>query len=450
MEAAANDRKTAPPHESFRDRSRTILVHDYAGHPFQVGLSRELARRGHEVVHAYFAMDSGPKGDFRNDPGVDDVQFAPIGADISYSKKSWIRRRQGDVAYGRRVGGLIRAMQPDLVLSGNTPTEAQDHVLRACRAADARFIYWVQDVYSIAVRTLVRKRLGRLPATLIGGYYSALDRRHFRLADETVLIAERFRTVASMFGADASRLNVIENWGDLENIGPVPKNNEWAREHGLAETFNFIYSGTLALKHNPATLATLASAMRGRAKVVAICDGVGADALLELKTGRHIENLVLLPLQPYASLPQVLGAADVLVGVIEREAGVFSVPSKVQAYLCARRPILLAASAENFAAEILLREEAGLVVGPDDDQALIEAAEKMLGDSDLRSELAENGRRYAEDAYDVKRVADRFERVFDKAFRRRDGGAVGGRPARLRSRAVSPSLDQGLEWGKKA
>jgi len=29
-----------------------LLIHDYAGHPFQVQLSRELARRGHSVTHA--------------------------------------------------------------------------------------------------------------------------------------------------------------------------------------------------------------------------------------------------------------------------------------------------------------------------------------------------------------------------------------------------------------
>ena len=39
-----------------------IFVHDYAGHPFQVDLSRELAVRGHEVNHAYFHGDLGPKG----------------------------------------------------------------------------------------------------------------------------------------------------------------------------------------------------------------------------------------------------------------------------------------------------------------------------------------------------------------------------------------------------
>jgi hypothetical protein len=30
-----------------------ILISDYSGHPFQVQLSRELARRGHGVTHSY-------------------------------------------------------------------------------------------------------------------------------------------------------------------------------------------------------------------------------------------------------------------------------------------------------------------------------------------------------------------------------------------------------------
>ena len=38
-----------------------ILIHDFAGHPFQMTLSRELANRGHDITHAYFAGDTGPK-----------------------------------------------------------------------------------------------------------------------------------------------------------------------------------------------------------------------------------------------------------------------------------------------------------------------------------------------------------------------------------------------------
>ena len=40
-----------------------LLIHDYSGHPFQVQLSRALARRGHRVTHLYNASNpTTPKG----------------------------------------------------------------------------------------------------------------------------------------------------------------------------------------------------------------------------------------------------------------------------------------------------------------------------------------------------------------------------------------------------
>ena len=43
--------------------------------------------------------------------------------------------------------------------------------------------------------------------------------------------------------------------------------------------------------------------------------------------------LTLLPFQPYADLPDVLGSGDILVVLLEQDAGEFSVPSKTLSYL---------------------------------------------------------------------------------------------------------------------
>jgi len=39
-----------------------ILIHDYSGHPFQVQLSRALAKRNHEVLHLYCSSFQTPRG----------------------------------------------------------------------------------------------------------------------------------------------------------------------------------------------------------------------------------------------------------------------------------------------------------------------------------------------------------------------------------------------------
>ncbi|HRO10073.1 glycosyltransferase [Amaricoccus sp.] len=388
------------------------MVHDYAGHPFQVGLSRALAARGHVVVHAYFAGDPGPKGALAPRGAADPVRFLPISIGRAYDKGAIVARQWADVAYGRAAARAVAGFRPDVVISGNTPTAAQAGVIRGCRAAGAAFVLWVQDFYSLAVVRLLGRRLGPLGA-VVGAAYRAMERWQFGASDGVVVITEDFRPLAE--GWARAPVATIENWGALDEIWPGPRDNGFAREFGLREGFNFVYSGTLGMKHDPSLLLGLAAAVRGRARVVVVGQGSGMERL----AAAGAENLRLLPLQPVGRLREVLAAADVAVAVIEPDAGEFSVPSKVQSYLCAGRPVLLAAPAGNLAARVVRAEAAGVVVEPGDAAGFAAAGCALLGDAAGRAEMGARGRRYAERAYDVGRVADRFEEVLVAAARRK-------------------------------
>jgi colanic acid biosynthesis glycosyl transferase WcaI len=134
-----------------------------------------------------------------------------------------------------------------------------------------------------------------------------------------------------------------------------------------------------------------------------------------------LDNLFLLPLQPFADLPLVLAAADVAVATIEPEAGMFSVPSKVQSYFCAGRPVLLAAPRENLASDLVRDNGAGLVVDPSDQAGFLQAALRLLDDDSLRSDASAKARSFALNNYDIKKVTDRFEMVFDYAIGAKTG-----------------------------
>lgn len=389
-----------------------LVVHDYAGHPFQVELSRELARRGHDIVHAFFADDQGPKGELTSradDPPQ--LSFASVGIGRRYQKGSLLRRRFDDVAYGRKVAELIRREKPDLVISGNTPTESQERIVGACRGVPCGFVFWLQDFYSVAVAHLLKKKLGLFGAA-VGEYYRLLERRQLRQADAIVTIAEQFRSVVVNWTRAEEKVFTIENWGAMNAIRPDRKDNEWVRHYGLVDTFNFVYAGTLALKHNPRLLIELARRTKGSATVVVVSQGIGTELLASARRNEALDNLILLPPQPVARLGQVLAAADVAVAVLEPEAGAFSVPSKVQSYMCAARAILLAAPADNPAAQVVAREETGIVVDPTDIPAFIDAADRLQRDAEFRRRAAQRGRAYAERTYEISEVANRFERVF--------------------------------------
>lgn len=393
-----------------------VLVHDYAGHPFQVDLSRELAVRGHQVTHAYFHGDQGPKGRLeRSSSDPAGLSFKGITLSRPYDKTSFVQRRFDDVAYGKAVAESIASSKPDLVISGNTPTEAQSAIAKASRRCGAAFVFWVQDFYSIAVSKLLRKKLGAAGGA-IGAYYSFLERGQFSTSDAIVVITDSFADVAKQWVGAKDKIFTIENWGALNEISPLAKDNDWARRHGLADTFNFLYSGTLALKHNPQLLIDLAKEVKTRANVVVVSQGVGVSDLERARREEKIENLILLPLQPFAHLPKVLAMSDVTVATIESDAGMFSVPSKVQSYFCAQRPVLLAAPAENLASQVVRKNGAGLVVDPTDRAGFLRSAVRLMEDHDLRIGAGESGRRFALNNYDIKRVTDRFETVFQYAI----------------------------------
>jgi glycosyltransferase involved in cell wall biosynthesis len=130
-------------------------------------------------------------------------------------------------------------------------------------------------------------------------------------------------------------------------------------------------------------------------------------------TAQNIKSLRCMGFQPFEALPDVLGSADVLVAILEADAGVFSVPSKVLSYFCAGKPVLLAVPKENLAARIVEQAHAGLVVGPTEVNAFCSAARRFIDSPQLRDQSGVAARRYAESNFDIKRIAKQFEKILE-------------------------------------
>jgi glycosyltransferase involved in cell wall biosynthesis len=393
-----------------------IVVHDYAGHAFPISLSRELAARGHDVVHAFASSLQTPRGSLARQPGdAATLEFREIPMDPEYVryKYSFRRRRNMEIRYGREVAKFIRAWKPDAVLSGNTPTETQEPITLAAIEAGGRFYYWVQDFYSLAVDRILRRKIP-VAGAWIGAYYRHLDRRQFLRSSSVIAITGDFTPIlANEFGVDPEKVSVVPNWALIEELPVLPKDNAWSRRHSLHDKFVYLYSGTIGMKHNPAMLLELARrhAADPEVRVVVVSEGIGAEWLRKESAAAGLSNLMILPYQPFNELPAAMAAGDVLVGILEEEAGVFSVPSKTLSYLCAGRPLLLAMPLENLAARITRDHRAGLTVAPGDLDGFLAAAATLRGSEALRAELAGNARAYAEATFPIVKTAAVFDQI---------------------------------------
>jgi colanic acid biosynthesis glycosyl transferase WcaI len=397
-----------------------ILVNDFAGHPFQIQLSRELARAGHTVLHTYLGANNTPKGSI-SALEHDSPNFAIESVKIvrEFKKHSVLSRVFSDHAYGSAVSARVRQFKPDIVMSANTPLDAQKLLLRAVCDVNARLVFWLQDLLSVGIEFALRRK--RVPfAGSVGKFYRRLEQRLLRASDAVVCIAPEFHRVMERWRIDSRKTFVIENWAPLDEVTPRSRNTAWAKEQGLAGKFCFMYSGTLGMKHSPELLLQLARHFQAREEVVTavIAEGPGADWLRRNAHQVRPGALVLLPFQPYDRLSEVLASSDVLITLLDRDGGAFAVPSKTLAYLCAGRPQLVSAPECNLAARIVQRAVAGETVPPDP-QPLLEAAERMLQCESLRQRYAANARSYAERTFQIEEVTQRFLEVFHFALGKR-------------------------------
>lgn len=391
-----------------------IFIHDFAGHPFQVQLSRQLAQQGHEVTHCYPTGLPGPKGRMeKNASDAERLSIVAIPLSGHFRKYSPVRRFLSQRKYASDLKKLILATAPDVVLSGNTPIDIQAELLWSCRKHGIGFVHWVQDVYFRAVEFFLRRKLGSLSKAL-SAPFKILERTITAESDAVIVISPAFRKLFAEWKIDEASVTVIENWAPLDEVPALPQQNAWSQANGLGETPVLLYSGTLGLKHRPDLLYLLAQRLGSACQVVVLTDGIGRGYLESMPP---LENLKIFGFQPYERVPEVLASADVLLATLETNAAEFAVPSKILSYLCAGRPILLAGPKSNLGACIVERSKAGIVADADDAEAWVSGAEALLSDAAMRQRLGRNARRYAEQTFDIAQIAGSFERVLAAAMR---------------------------------
>lgn len=382
-----------------------IVIHDYAGHPFQLELSKRLAKE-FKIYHLFYANDYGPKGDF--EIIHQNLICEGVGKKILYNKKNFFFRFFKDLQYGYQLGKKIDEIKPDIVLSGNCPTFAQEIIFRKSIKNKSIFILWVQDFYSIAVKKILQKKFFFIyyPISFVFNYF---EKKQFKLSNHIIVISDHFINQIKNWKIRLNKISVIKNWGNLKKINFEKKNLEFLNTHKLdTKKFHLVYTGTLALKHNP-NLITKLAINNPEIEILVFGVGSGIEALKKIDIP---QNIKIYPLQPFDKLNCILNTADAFLAMINEDAGEFSVPSKVLNYLCAGRPILLSAPKNNLASRIIDQNYAGKSFNPNDFDGLNKFLSEIYLNKNKRLEMSKNARNFAEKNFNIDDIALKFKKIF--------------------------------------
>lgn len=395
------------PATKVNARDRTdIIVHDFPGHLFPAELSRELARLGLSVVHAYCGGVTSGKGNLQrtaDDP--DGLTFVNV-SDAPFERYSTFGRIRSEYRYGRRLSAVTKSLRPRHVLSTNASLIAQAGLWVTCRRIQADRFFWLQDFFGLGVRTVLTKRNALLGATA-GRAFDWLETILLRQSDGVIVITDDFLPELHDRRVKLPTL-VVENWAPLNEIRMGSKPNGWSTAMGLDGLRVAIYSGTLGLKHDPEHLVAVARALDPASeRLVVITEGLGRDYLERAKASEGLDTLLLCDFVPFETLNDVLSTAEVCIVLLEEDAGTFSVPSKVLSYLAAGRAIVGAVPAANLATRTIARAGAGMVVTPGSYEQFASSVVRLLRNDSETERMGRDARSYAESAFDAAGIAAR-------------------------------------------
>ncbi len=208
-------------------------------------------------------------------------------------------------------------------------------------------------------------------------------------------------------GVSVGRMRFFPNWVDIAHIYPLAEPSHYREELGIAPDVKvLLFSGTLGGKQGLMVIPEAARKLAHRQDLMfVVCgDGVMKPQLEVASAG--LANILFLPLQPFERLGQLLGLADVHLLPQSPEAADLVLPSKLSGMLASGRPVIATCQLDTEIARVV--SKCGLVVPPENSDALATAIESLFEDEDARLHLGAQARHYAKESFDKNSVLERF------------------------------------------
>ena len=302
----------------------------------------------------------------------------------------------------------VRGETADVVVAVSPPLTLGITGAAIAKARRAKLVFNVQDVFpDIAVE------LGRLTNRYVISAARWLERRSYAMADAVTVLSDDLHENVAAKVADPEKVHTIPNFVDAGAIAPADRENSYRREFGLEGKTVVMYAGNVGLSQSLGTLIDAAAALAYDEKVVFVINGQGAERPALERKARGLPNVRFIDMQPLDRLGEVLAAADLHVLHLKRGLSSSSFPSKLYTILAAGRPLVAGVDRGSEIARVVERADSGVVVPPDDAEALTKAITRLIADRADLERMGRSGRRFIETHASPSAVAQAYEELFE-------------------------------------
>lgn len=259
------------------------------------------------------------------------------------------------------------------------------------------FVYNLQDIFpdSLFNNGLANKggllwKIGRV-----------IENFTYKHADKIIVISEDFKKNIMAKGVPEEKIVVVYNWVDQNAVVNVEReNNKLFDKYNLDRSKFYIeYSGNIGLSQNMDMLLEVMEDLQDNypdINLVLVGEGAYKAQVEKIVVDKKLNNVVMLPFQPYEDISYVFSLGDVGLVISKPGTGAASVPSKTWSIMSASRPVL-ANFDENELKDILAGNECGIFTKAGDKEAFKQSVITLYENRELCKQYGKNGRQFVMD-----------------------------------------------------
>ncbi|MDC1287115.1 glycosyltransferase family 4 protein [Gammaproteobacteria bacterium] len=263
-------------------------------------------------------------------------------------------------------------------------------------------VVWVQDLWpeSLSATGYVPNRLVlKLVAVMVRFIYKRAD----LILVQSPAFVEPVRKLVSNTPIEYHPNSVIESFS-------VAASEEVQQIKGMDGVFPVLFAGNIGQAQAVGVIVETAVLLKdyNDIQLVVMGDGSARQGMLDDVKLRNLNNLHLPGKFPVESMPGFMQqAAVLLVTLADREIFAATVPSKVQAYMAAGRPIVACLNGEG--ARLVEEAGAGFATPAEDARALADTILKLYRmPAGQRDEMGSSGREYYQRHFNHDDLIDRL------------------------------------------
>lgn len=302
--------------------------------------------------------------------------------------------------------GLFLVQRKSILIVPSPPLTLGIIAWLLCLIRGGKYIYNVQEVYpdcAISLGAVRNKRLIKLLYRIESLVYSK--------ACTITVIAPHMAEQLKEKGVPASKIKVVPNFADINELRPLPKENDFSRQLRVHDKFVISYAGNMGPTQELNTFIDCAVLLREHPDIrfMMMGDGMLRDKLNNRVRELDLSNFIFLPYQPYSLVPQIYATSDLCLVPQSRNISDVAIPSKVYRIMACARPVLAVTLAGSDLGLLIRDAHCGLFVEPGSPLRLKEAILQAFENKESLRAMGEAGRLHVESFYSLQAVAKKYQ-----------------------------------------